>query len=637
VEATSPQFANVLSSMKALVRSVAVLLAGVCAAGAAESDALTIAARIRALHTPFGSLLDPIYASSASDQIVGYTRCGDSALWTGAYLAAESFHYNVTRSPEALQDVRAALASLQALSAITGDNRLARCMVLTTSPFANGIAQEEAQNQIIYNQPWFWVDNTSRDQIVGAFFGLGVAYDLVDQPDVKQGVSDLATLLIGYISRHKWSPNDDLTSTFQVRPEGLQMLLQVARHVNPANGVSGPFLVPPVDTGVEFDVQSNSSYFKFDLDYMSLYHLVRLQDNNDNRGAYDDLRAYTASHQNAFFNLIDRALRGPDPVRDAETRSLLDQMLTRPSRDFFVDLSPTVAVCGSEACLPIPVPLRAPATFLWEVSPFQLKGGGNGQIESSGLDYMLPYWMARYYGVIENNAVTSAASQSVGVAAGSLATVYGQGLAGSTAQALSLPLPAALGGATIELTDSSGVRRAAPLLYASPTQINFEIPENAAAGAGSIGVTAGGVTQTFPVSLRPVAPALFSMNARGTGVAAALAVAVQAANPELQSAVPVFRCGTGGCVSVPLSLGVDRPLYVSFYGTGMRTRSAVSHVTVTIGGVDAPVQSAGPAPGFVGLDQVNVLLPITLRGRGESDVVLTVDGETSNTVTINIQ
>jgi uncharacterized protein (TIGR03437 family) len=90
-------------------------------------------------------------------------------------------------------------------------------------------------------------------------------------------------------------------------------------------------------------------------------------------------------------------------------------------------------------------------------------------------------------------------------------------------------------------------------------------------------------------------------------------------------------------VSVPLSLGVDRPLYVSFYGTGMRNRSAVSHVTVTIGGVDAPVQSAGPAPGFVGLDQVNVLLPITLRGRGESDVVLTVDGETSNTVTINIQ
>jgi len=623
--------------MKPILKAVAVLMAGVCGAGAAESDALAIAARIRALHMPFGSLLDPIYASSTSDQIIGYTRCGDSALWTGAWLAAESFHYNVTRSPEALQNVRDALKTLQALSAITGDNQLARCMVLTTSPYANGIAQEEAQNHIIYNQPWFWVDNTSRDQIVGAFFGLGAAYDLVDQPDVKQGVSDLATLLIGYISRHQWSPNDDLASTFRVRPEGLQMLLQVARHVNPSNDVSGPLIVPPVDTGVEFDVQSNSSYFKFDLDYMSLYHLVRLQNNGDNRGAYLELRAYTASHQNAFFNLIDRALRGPDPVRDAETRSLLDQMLIRPNRDFYADLSKTVAVCGTDACQPIPVQLRTPATFLWEVSPFQLTGGGGGQIASSGLDYLLPYWMARYYGVIGNDAVTSAASQSVGIAAGSLATVYGQGLATSTAQALSLPLPTILGGATVQLTDSAGVSRSAPLLYASSTQINFEVPESAASGAGSIVVSAGGTTQSFPVTVKPVAPALFSMNSRGTGVAAAVAVAVQVANPELQGSLPVFRCDAGGCVSVPLRLGVDTPIYVSLYGTGIRNRSALSHVTVTIGGVDAPVQSAGPAPGFVGLDQVNVLLPLTLRGHGESNVVLTVDGETSNAVTINIQ
>jgi hypothetical protein len=46
---------------------------------------------------PFGTLLDPIYASPTSDAIVGYTRCGDSALWTGVYLAAESFHYAVNK------------------------------------------------------------------------------------------------------------------------------------------------------------------------------------------------------------------------------------------------------------------------------------------------------------------------------------------------------------------------------------------------------------------------------------------------------------------------------------------------------------------------------------------------------------
>ena len=45
----------------------------------------------------------------------------------------------------------------------------------------------------------------------------------------------------------------------------------------------------------------------------------------------------------------------------------------------------------------------------------------------------------------------------------------------------------------------------------------------------------------------------------------------------------------------------------------------------------------GRRPNYAGLDQVNVGLPLTLRGSGEVNVVLTVDGQTSNTVTINIQ
>ncbi len=358
---------------------------------------------------PYGTLLDPIYASPTSDQIVGYTRCGDSALWTGAYLAAESFRFKMTQAADALANVKGALAGLKGLVDVTGDNRLARCMVPADSPYAGGIANEEAANTIHQNPPWIWIDNTSRDQVVGVFFGLGVAFDLVDDAGVKATVSDIATRMIGFISRHQWSPNDDISNTFELRPEELQMLLQVARHVNPSNTVSGPFLVPPVETGVLVDVQSLGSYFKFNLDYMSFYQLVRLQTNDDNKSAYTTVRNFTATHQNAFFNMVDRALNGANATRDAETRSLLDQWLLRPRRDFTVDVSSKVAVCGSEACQPVPVPLRPPATFLWEVDPFQLKGGGAGIIENAGVDYILPYWMARYYGVIAGSVQSSAA------------------------------------------------------------------------------------------------------------------------------------------------------------------------------------------------------------------------------------
>src|SRR5215472_10190982 len=82
---------------------------------AAETDALAILANIQARHLPYGTILDPIFVSSTSDQIKGYTRCGDSALWTGAYLAAESFRYQTTKASDALTNIASTVQSIQAL------------------------------------------------------------------------------------------------------------------------------------------------------------------------------------------------------------------------------------------------------------------------------------------------------------------------------------------------------------------------------------------------------------------------------------------------------------------------------------------------------------------------------------------
>ncbi len=624
--------------MRSTLTSLAILCGLLCVqAPASEQDALAISANIQAKHMPFGTIMDPVYASPTSNQIVGYTRCGDSALWTGAYLAAESFRYNVTRTADALNNVKSALAGLTLLQSVTGDNRLARCAFPANSPYAAGIESEEAANTINQNPPLVWVDNTSRDQVVGAFFGLCAAFDLVDDDSVKASANNLATLLIGYISRHNWSPNNDPDSTFLLRPEELQMLLQVARHVNPSNGVSGPFIVPPVDTAVTVDVQSLSSYFKFNLDYMSFYNLIKLQNNLDNVDAYRVVRNYTATHQNAFFDIIDHSIFGPIASRDAEMTTLLDQWLQRPQRDPYVDVTNTVQVCGTEACMPVPVPLRPTTDFLWQRDPFQLAGGGVGTIEGAGIDYILPYWMGRYYGVIAGNKVQSAAAPTTGVAPNSLASMFGSSLATATAQAQSQPLPTQLGGVTLTVTDATGAFRSAPLIYVSPGQINFVVPDGVAPGSAVFTVTNDSATQVATTTVNAVEPALFAMNGAGSGVAAATAISVQAANPQLQSPVTVFQCTSTGCTSVPISLGVDTPIYVTFYGTGIRGRSSLSNVAVTIKGISVPVSYAGPTPGYTGLDQVNVGLPLTLRGSGESNVVLTVDGVTSNTATINVQ
>jgi hypothetical protein len=88
------QFEKVLRV--APVRVALLALASMAPALAAEVDALAISRTIQERHFPHFTLLDPIFDGPASNQIVSYTRCGDSAIWTGHYLAAEAFRYAAT-------------------------------------------------------------------------------------------------------------------------------------------------------------------------------------------------------------------------------------------------------------------------------------------------------------------------------------------------------------------------------------------------------------------------------------------------------------------------------------------------------------------------------------------------------------
>jgi uncharacterized protein (TIGR03437 family) len=78
-------------------------------------------------------------------------------------------------------------------------------------------------------------------------------------------------------------------------------------------------------------------------------------------------------------------------------------------------------------------------------------------------------------------------------------------------------------------------------------------------------------------------------------------------------------------------------VFVILFGTGFRYRSSLAATTCRIGGTNAEVLYAGPPGGFVGLDQANVRLPRSLKGRGEVDAVLAVEGKTANTVKVAIR
>jgi uncharacterized protein (TIGR03437 family) len=239
------------------------------------------------------------------------------------------------------------------------------------------------------------------------------------------------------------------------------------------------------------------------------------------------------------------------------------------------------------------------------------------------------------FALAQNITITSVASPAAGLAPESLAVALGTGLAAQAAQAQSKPWPTTLGTVGIWITDSASTTRSAGLLYVSSTQLNFQVPAGTAAGPATILINPGGAPFVVPVQIQSVAPALFSMNNLGVAAASAIRVVIPS---TMESPVPVFQCASapGSCRLVPIALGVDTPIYLSLYGTGIRGRSSLSKVKVTIGTVDIAPLYAGPQPMFPGLDQINIPLPLSLRGAGEVNVTVTVDRVKSNSVKINV-
>jgi uncharacterized protein (TIGR03437 family) len=230
--------------------------------------------------------------------------------------------------------------------------------------------------------------------------------------------------------------------------------------------------------------------------------------------------------------------------------------------------------------------------------------------------------------------VSSAYPQAQGLAPGMLATAYGTDLASSTPGATTLPLPTTDAGTSISINDSAGSTTAAPLLYVSPGQVNFEVPAGVALGAAEVDVTSGdGTISSETVQVGSVAPGVFALDA--AGLAAADLLTVSGATQTYSNVFTVSSSGT--LAPVPISLGGSgSQVYLILFGTGFQG-AGTAGVTVTIGGVNATVAYAGEQGSFAGLDQANVLIPPSLAGKGQVTIQLTANGIAANPVNVTIQ
>jgi uncharacterized protein (TIGR03437 family) len=179
---------------------------------------------------------------------------------------------------------------------------------------------------------------------------------------------------------------------------------------------------------------------------------------------------------------------------------------------------------------------------------------------------------------------------TLSVAPGSYISIYGSGFANGTVTVNGTPLN---------------------LLAVTPGQINAYFPTGLS-GLVQLQVTTPAGRHTENLLLARAVPAIFSQDRTGTGPGAIT-------NGITQQLITSSNPAHAGD-------------FISIYCTGLGDVTP----TVTIGGTAATVTFAGLAPGFIGLNQVNVQVPAGVRGAA-LPVIMTADGNQSNTVTISIQ
>ncbi len=221
------------------------------------------------------------------------------------------------------------------------------------------------------------------------------------------------------------------------------------------------------------------------------------------------------------------------------------------------------------------------------------------------------------------SAVVSAASDGPSVAPGSIATLFGTSLASSAV--VGTPdsqgnLPLNLGGVSVLV---AGIP--ASLFYVSPTQINFLIPSQTPVGQAAITVTtSSGSTVGGVATVVPFAPAIFVLGSS-------------------RGAVENAATGSLEPFDVTDPAMPDGQTRLSLFATGLNAANPTGNTvevyaqSSTLGSISLKVEYAGPQGYYLGLDQINVVLPAALNGAGDVQVFVQMGPAQSNSVLVRIR
>jgi uncharacterized protein (TIGR03437 family) len=228
------------------------------------------------------------------------------------------------------------------------------------------------------------------------------------------------------------------------------------------------------------------------------------------------------------------------------------------------------------------------------------------------------------------SSVLNAGDGGSDIAPGGLISVYGTQLSPVNMASAEIPLPTALANSCLSV---NGLPM--PVLFVSPTQVNAQMPFQAIGNVTLILRTPGGQSNNYNLVVLPNAPSIFVSAAAGPGTSTPTVVRNDD-NKLVTNSHPVHRKSNTALVIYLTGLGPTTPTV----DTGQPAPSnplalSLLQPTVTLGGENLPLIFSGLAPGLVGVDQINVVVPFNVP-TGMSVPLVIKQGTVSTSVPLRV-
>ncbi len=404
---------------------------------AIEAKAEVYFERYQRRHIPHGLNVDLVWADRDRSALEQYTGLGDSAEWTGHYLAALAFRHHVEPTPSTYDAIMDTLDTFDLLTLVSGrDGYIARYAGPADDPYYAryyrnyyrrarihrlflGREKKAYRGEAPYDD-LVWLGDSSRDVYDGIHFGLAALWVFVDDAEVRARVKTIVERVGRRLQRDCFLILDG-KGNFSIQslrssPAWPLLMISVCPDDFSAARVKyrlcsslyrfwgrlwGPGIRP----------EHERKYYPNNLNMIRLFTLCMLEECPRRKAAYQDIlrnayRDEISTHLNAFFAAIYLLCTGDDDPQAIATvqGALLD--FPQDKWDRHVDLRGEVEMLDADYARYSLLPSeRPPRDFLWQRPAALAHGGSDAPREYPGIDMFLPYWMARVANVFPDEGL----------------------------------------------------------------------------------------------------------------------------------------------------------------------------------------------------------------------------------------